>query len=395
MKKTPATISKKIALLNETTTASLLEGSVTSLIKNFTEASIKVLDADFGFTWCRFNENEPPKLMYKSSLSPLDTSIPTVKKNAKVTNDIVIRLNSGEHVYGCIVLGYKKKHVFQEEELSLVQTIANIVVQAITINWLIEKEQRIINLVKKQKETDVLLQEEKLKTEFISNATHEFRTPLAIMRGNVDLALYDKNNSVDTLRNSLKEVGKEIVHLSNLITDLALLTNPNIQEKEKIDFQPIVLQEFLETIITRLGILVERKQIDLQLSVKPKNLTVLGDDKYLDKVFLNLIRNAITYGGENAKIKVEAKKEKNKVVIKVMDNGIGISKKELPRLFERFFRTEKARQMSSIGTGLGLAIVKQITEVHGGTVAVESEEGKGTTFTVTLPIAPSKIAKSK
>ena len=101
---------------------------------------------------------------------------------------------------------------------------------------------------------------------------------------------------------------------------------------------------------------------------------------------MNLIRNAILYGKEKGHVTVDIKKDKDTVTVEVIDDGVGITKEELPRVFERFFRTEKAREMSDIGTGLGLAISKWVVDAHGGTIGVESIEGKGTTFTVVLPI---------
>ncbi len=112
----------------------------------------------------------------------------------------------------------------------------------------------------------------------------------------------------------------------------------------------------------------------------------MGDKEYLDKLLINLIRNAITYGKENGKIEITVKKEQDKIMIKISDNGVGIAKDELPYIFERFYRTKKAREMSNIGTGLGLAISKWVVESHRGNIAVESTEGKGTTFTITLPL---------
>jgi len=131
----------------------------------------------------------------------------------------------------------------------------------------------------------------------------------------------------------------------------------------------------------------------LEINNKLKDLKIMGDEKYLEKLFINLFRNAIIYGKENGTIIVDIEKVKNKAIIKITDDGIGISKADLPYIFERFYRTDKARMMTNIGTGLGLAIAKSVAESHGGTISATSTEGKGTTFTVELPITHSRQDK--
>ena len=118
-----------------------------------------------------------------------------------------------------------------------------------------------------------------------------------------------------------------------------------------------------------------------------KNIFINGDQKYLERVFLNLIKNAITYGRKNGKVLVEANTNKKEVLIKVVDNGIGIPAQDIPKIFEHFYRTEKARKIRKAGVGLGLALSKWIVEAQGGTIGVKSIEDKGTTFTVSLPIS--------
>ncbi len=407
MNKTSRTISEKIGLINTATIASFLEGDVFSIIKNFTETSQKILEADFAFAWGRFNENEPSRLIYKSPNSPDNPAIPKRKKrdvrkslfdtdvtienyisgvDTKLKSYLIIPINYGDHVYGCIVVCYEKKHVFSEEDLALSETIGNTVAEAITIAWLVEKEHMTLSLAEKQKETEVLLAQEKLKSEFIANATHEIRTPLAIMKGNVDLALMSKGD-LKTMKTALKEVNEEIVILADILKDLALLIASNKNIENVMGRAPINLREMLDQTVRRLQTLASEKDISIKFNSKDKSgLIVLGDENYLEKLFLNLIKNAITYGKSGGKIMIEISKDKKNAIIKIADNGIGISKEDLPYIFERFYRADKAHSSHGSHSGLGLAIAKWVAEIHGGEIKAESKYGKGSVFTVTLPL---------
>jgi signal transduction histidine kinase len=399
-----------INLLNEILFRSMAEGSNLAVVKNFTDQSIKIFKADFGFAWGKFSNDQKHGLAYKSPTTPFSPSIPKRKDKTKkdlfdddikkgeyvidISNKaksyIIIPVSYVNHAYGSIILFFKNKHHFTPEELTLSITVGNIIAQAVTVNWLSEDQEKSLDLAEKQKETEVLLQEEKLKTEFIANATHEFRTPLAIMRGNVELVLRDKKTSLDAAKKALKVVDKEIIRLSALLSDLALLTNPTKNQKRVLHTVQIDLVNLLTKILGRLVVLARNKNISLKINNKLGDLKIMGDEKYLEKLFINLFRNAIIYGKENGIIILDIEKAKNNAIIKVTDDGIGISKDELPHIFERFYRTDKARMMTNIGTGLGLAISKSVVESHGGTISVESTEGKGTTFTIELPIIRKK-----
>ncbi len=369
-------IISKIDLLNQTTLHSILEENKFEIVKKFTDASINIFNADFGHSfWYSGNKYES---IYRSSVEQI---------NGNLKNKITIPVNFGDHVYGKIILYFRKNKKLSEEEQVLSDTLANTIAQAVTIRWLIESERTAIQLAEKQKATEILLAQEKLKTEFITNATHELRTPLAIMNGNVDLALMNKADS-KLAHTSLKAVSTEINILSSILKDLSLF-NSGQNIKAEMKFVPINICDFLGTLVKRLGVKASKENIKLKIiSKNDPNLMVSGDEKYLEKLFLNLLKNAITYGRNKGNVTIDISQEKKTIVVKIIDDGIGISKEDLPKIFERFFRGEKSLSHKAYGkhSGLGLPIAKWAAEIHGGTIKVESILGRGSTFMVTLPL---------
>lgn len=231
-----------------------------------------------------------------------------------------------------------------------------------------------------------------VRTEFVINVSHELRTPLASIRAMAetlqDGALSDPEVSEKFLGNIVREVDR-LVRLSEDLTFLARSeTLPPAQER-------FDLGELLQEIIERLATYAARRQVTvLQPGVMP-SLEIEADRSELEQAFFNLLDNAIKYTPSGGRVEVVVTRDKTALMVTVADTGIGILKEDLPRIFERFWRADRARKFlgeagtATGGTGLGLSIVKHIVEAHGGTIVADSELGRGSRFTVTLPLAKS------
>ncbi|MDO8466573.1 MAG: ATP-binding protein [bacterium] len=242
-------------------------------------------------------------------------------------------------------------------------------------------ERKKLELVK---ETARLLEEERLKVASIADATHELRTPLAIIQGNVDLAMLDKSKNPKSLRSAFLAINYEIKHLSGILSDLTLITSRKGELENRIVYDKVNLRSLIAVIIGRCKAITYKKNISI-IARKIPSLIILGDKVYLEKMLTNLIKNSILYGNKNGHTEILAEQSKGFVTISVADDGIGISKEDLPHVFERFYRADKSHNSDGNSIGLGLSIVKWVAEAHGGSVSVKNKS-KGCIFSVSLPI---------
>jgi signal transduction histidine kinase len=244
-------------------------------------------------------------------------------------------------------------------------------------------ERKKIELIKESKR---LLEEEKMKVKSIADATHELRTPVAIIKGNVDLAMKNKGKGkIKSSQSALKAINYEIKHLSSILNDLSLLTSKTWELKNRIVYENINLTSLISKVVERSKALAYKKNISI-LSSKIPNITILGDRIYLEKMIMNLVKNSIIYGNENGHTKISTEKSEKFITINVDDDGIGISDEDLPHVFERFYRASKSMKADGNSVGLGLAIVKWVAELHGGDVGARNKKNGGTIFSVSLPI---------
>jgi two-component system phosphate regulon sensor histidine kinase PhoR len=226
---------------------------------------------------------------------------------------------------------------------------------------------------------------EKSRRDFIANVSHELRTPLTSIQGYVETLVDDPGGNPDTTREFLGIILKNATRMNRLTEDLLALAGVESPDY-KLARQPVRARVLVEDAIDALGGIVVDSVVELEFAGAPDTL-VMADPDALNQVFGNLIENALKYARQSQRVRVGAVLLEHEVEFFVQDFGPGIASEHLDRIFERFYRIDKARSRESGGTGLGLAIVKHIVEAHGGRVWVESELGYGATFHFTLPLA--------
>jgi signal transduction histidine kinase/FixJ family two-component response regulator len=226
---------------------------------------------------------------------------------------------------------------------------------------------------------------DKMKSEFIAMVTHELRAPIAAVEQQLTVILNRMAGEVTEKQEQLLSRAKQRTRgLLDLIKDLLDLSK--IEAGKMVQYkEPLSLQEVIQRVVDLMRTEAENKKIDLQFSAPSKISLIHADRNSMEGIFTNLISNAIKYTPEGGKVWVHLGEEGGFVKANVSDTGIGIKKEDLPRIFDKFYRVKTTETRQIVGTGLGLSIVKSIVYAHLGSITVESEEGGGTTFTVSFP----------
>lgn len=225
---------------------------------------------------------------------------------------------------------------------------------------------------------------ETVRRDFISNISHELRTPLASLKALTETLQEGALEDPEAARRFLARIETEVDSLALMVQELLELSRIE-SGKVPLHFTPAPPIELLSNAADRLRLQVERAGLTWQIEVSEDTPEVLADPPRLEQVIVNLLHNAIKFTPRGGHIVLQAEPYDGMVLFAVKDSGVGISREDLPRIFERFYKTDKAR--ASGGTGLGLSISRHITEAHGGRIWAESVEGKGTSFYFTIPIA--------
>jgi two-component system phosphate regulon sensor histidine kinase PhoR len=230
---------------------------------------------------------------------------------------------------------------------------------------------------------------EKMRSEFVANVSHELKTPVTSLIGFtetlLDGAMYDE----EVAKKFLKIIHDESVRLNRLISDILLISKVE-QEGLPLKLEEIDMVSVIEECVDTVQEELTKKQLQLSMPERGE-VRFEADRDRLKQIILNLVSNAIMYTPPGGKIRIDAADRGEEVHFVIEDTGIGIAKKDIPRIFERFYRVDKARSRNSGGTGLGLAIVKHLVESHHGKIHVESEPGVGSKFTIVFPKKQNRI----
>lgn len=229
---------------------------------------------------------------------------------------------------------------------------------------------------------------ELVRQEFVANASHELKTPLASIKACVETLLDGAIDDVEVRERFLQTVGEQSDRLDRLVRDLLSLTRIE-SEGTQADLIPLALDDIVSVCHERHLQNAERKKMLLVVQPPATPLYVLGDEESLEQILDNLIDNAIKYTNEGGSVTIRWQEAEGRCVLEVEDTGIGIPQSHLPRIFERFYRVDKARSRALGGTGLGLSIVKHLVQALGGTISVTSQLGRGTLFSIQLNLPRS------
>lgn len=228
-----------------------------------------------------------------------------------------------------------------------------------------------------------LVRLEQIRKDFVANVSHELRTPITSIKGFSETLLDGAYKDETMLLSFLEIIHKESNRLQMLIQDLLELSKIE-QHGFTVNIMPMSLQEVLIRGAELTSPRLDEKNMSFNVDIA-RDVQVMGDANRIIQIVMNLITNAITYSPEDTVVTIRLKENEDYGILEIEDEGIGIEKNEIPRVFERFYRVDRARSRNSGGTGLGLAIVKHLVEAHNGRILVESEVGKGTKMIVSIP----------
>ncbi|MCM8792501.1 MAG: cell wall metabolism sensor histidine kinase WalK [Candidatus Omnitrophica bacterium] len=302
-------------------------------------------------------------------------SNPEGKRPIEVIRDITVQNIVDE------IIGTKQKFVSKEIIVNFPQE------KILKVNGVaIIREDRLEGAILVFHDITELRRLERIRQDFVANVSHELRTPVSSIKGYAETLLEGAIEDKDNAKEFISIIYHESNRLAHLIDDLLDLSKIE-SGKMKMVFSPLEINPIVKNCVDALEKQAKQKSISISLDLSDNLPKVLADEKRLSQVFLNLLDNAIKYTPQGGSVKISASLKEKFVQIDVADTGIGIAEKDLSRIFERFYRVDKARSRELGGTGLGLSIVKHIVLAHGGQVWVKSQLGAGSTFSFTLPKA--------
>ena len=375
------------------TTAQLAAGDLSSKVKLNKHSEFEGLVENFNLLMDQMDTMRIDSLGSQSQLESILGSMNSGVIAVDNNNKIIIFNPFARKLFGIFTetMGKDISEVIKDDDLLKMMIVAdqfqelvlkrnsNTVVRYKTTELLTDRSLKRGKVTVIQDVTDLKTLEQ-MRSQFVANVSHELRTPLTSIKGFSETL---RGVEDPTTKNKFLDIIEaEADRLNRLIEDILTLSSIENQEVQIADI--IDLTNATKNSMGLLEAQAKAKNIELSLIVKGEP-EIIGDADMYQQMILNLVENAIKYTRANGRVKVRLEEWFDSIILKVEDTGIGIPTEHLPRLFERFYRVDKARHRAEGGTGLGLAIVKHIVITFGGTIQVESEPGKGSIFTITLP----------
>ena len=336
---------------------------MTSILKSITHG---ILAIDIDGNIMLINEEAKRILKCNKSVQVEGRNINLAIKEEKLLKEITLSKGSKKSISKEINISDNLVYKFNLDPIYLQNTNNIIIGSIINIEDITEK-----------------VRLENMRSDFVANVSHELKTPLTSISGFVETLKINENIDVNTRNRFLGIIECESNRLKRLIDDILLLSF--IEKNENIVQESISIYDVFIEVYDMTSYIAKSKNINISYKFSDKGIRVLGNRDHIKQVFLNLIDNAIKYTNEDKNISVKVYSQEDKIVIMVEDEGVGIPLEDINRIFERFYRVDKARSREVGGTGLGLAITKHIVKSLGGTITVKSELGKGSKFTVIIP----------
>jgi signal transduction histidine kinase len=224
----------------------------------------------------------------------------------------------------------------------------------------------------------------KMLKQFTEDSSHELKTPLSIIRTNLDIALSKSDGDADYLRNKMELVNKATNRMTDIVSRMSLLSKLD-SGNFRIEKSTIDLYSFIEEKKEEFVEISKKKNIHIEFQ-GDKDIKATLDSFGLGEIMTNILNNAITYTGEGGNVSISLKNFGDHALISIADTGVGMSEEDLKHIFDRFYRSDRSRTRDTGGAGLGLSIVKEMVDLMGGSIDVKSEEGKGSTFSISLPL---------
>jgi two-component system phosphate regulon sensor histidine kinase PhoR len=228
---------------------------------------------------------------------------------------------------------------------------------------------------------------QRMRAEFIDNLSHELRTPLTTISLLAETAARDAESASPRLRDRISKIEVETGHLTQMVNELLDLSRIE-SGTVRLLLDDVDLVKVAQTTSERLRLFAERQGLRIDLDLPDRVSPVRGDEDRLGQVLVNLLHNAVKFSPNGGAVVVGVREDPGEVRVWVKDPGIGVPRADLARIFERFYKVDRARARGRGGTGLGLSIARHVVESHGGRIWAESEEGSGSTFIFTVPVAP-------